>query len=191
MSTLKCTRLLENNPVIAGIRSPRQLSEALESNTDIIFLLYGNIYNLEKMVSLVRKAGKKAFVHLDLVKGFAQDSYFIKYLADEVHPEGIISTKNSLLQRAKQDGLMTIQRIFMLDSSALDVSLAAVKKVRPDAVEVLPGVCPKLLRNVSDSLDIPVITGGFIETEDEVRKSLEAGAVSCSTSKSSLWNFQI
>ncbi|MGI6110433.1 MAG: glycerol-3-phosphate responsive antiterminator, partial [Eubacteriaceae bacterium] len=103
------------------------------------------------------------------------------------HPAGVISTKNSLLQRAKQDGLMTIQRVFMLDSAALDVSLTAVRKVRPDAVEVLPGVVPKLITQVDEALNIPIITGGFIQTADEVKACLDAGAISCSTSDPKLW----
>lgn len=188
MSTLKCQHLFENNPVIAGVRSPKQLKEAIDSPTEVIFLLCGSIYNLEMMVNHIKQAGKSAFVHLDLIKGYGQDSYFIKYLADDIHPAGVISTKNSLLQRAKQDGLMTIQRVFMLDSAALEVSLNAVRKVRPDAVEVLPGVVPKLITRVDEALNIPIITGGFIQTAEEVRAGLEAGALSCSTSDPELWS---
>ena len=76
----------------------------------------------------------------------------------------------------------------MLDSAALEVSLNAVRKVRPDAVEVLPGVVPKLITRVDEALNIPIITGGFIQTAEEVRAGLEAGALSCSTSDPELWS---
>lgn len=189
MSVNKCQKLLENSPIIPAVRSPKQLKQAIESPCEAIFLLCGSIYNLNSMVSHVKKAGKSCFVHLDLIKGYGQDNYFVKYLADEIKPAGVISTKNSLLQRARQDGLMTIQRIFLLDSSALEVSLNAVQKVKPDAVELLPGLVPKLIRQTCKQVNTPVITGGFIETIEEVEASLAAGAVACSTSEPNLWTF--
>lgn len=188
MRNQRCTQLIKDNPVIAAVRSPKQLEAALNSKTNIIFLLGANIYNLDKMVTLVNQHNKSAFVHLDLLKGFAQDQYFIKYLAEEIRPEGIISTKNSMLQRAKQNGLSTIQRIFMLDSSALDVALNSVRKVQPDAVEILPGCAPKLITKIKDSIDVPIITGGFVDTLEDIQLNIKAGALSSSTSNTELWN---
>lgn len=188
MSTRKCFLMFQSNPIIVAVRNPKDIYEAVASDSQIIFLLSGNIYNLKKMVDYVNHAGKYAFVHLDLIKGYAQDNYFIKYLKEEIHPAGIISTRNSLVTRAKQEGLMTVQRLFLLDSSAMDVSISSAKKIKPDAVEILPGLVPKIIQNVKKELTIPIITGGFIETEAEVRSCIEAGAISASTSYKPLWN---
>lgn len=191
MLSKRCRQLLERNPIIAAVRSPKQLDTALQSNTDVVFILCGNIFNLDKMVSLVKKNGKRAFIHLDLLKGFALDNYFVKYLAEEIKPEGVISTRNSLLQRAKQDGLSTIQRIFMLDSSALDVSLNSIKKVKPDAVEILPGCAPKLIEKIKPLIEQPIITGGFIDSIEDIKINLQAGAISSSTSNPELWSVNL
>lgn len=191
MTNRRCTSLFKRNPIIAAVRTPKLLEDALSSDLEIIFLLCGNVFNLEKMVSLIHRSGKRAFVHLDLVKGFAQDSYFVKYLADEVKPEGVISTKNALLQRAKQDGLTTIQRVFLLDSSALEVSISSIQKVRPNAVEILPGCSPKLISKITQNIDLPIITGGFVDTIEEIKRNLEAGALSCSTSDVDLWSTKL
>ncbi|SDP42095.1 glycerol uptake operon antiterminator [Eubacterium maltosivorans] len=188
MSTRKCFLMFQANPIIAAVRNPKDIHDAIASDTQIIFLLGGNIYNLKKMVEYVNHAGKYAFVHLDLIKGYAQDNYFIKYLKEEITPTGIISTKNSLVTRAKQEGLMTIQRLFLLDSSAMDVSINSAKKIRPDAVEILPGLVPKIIHSVKKELTVPIITGGFIETEEEVRSCIDAGAISASTSYKPLWD---
>ena len=178
MSTRKCFLMFQANPIIAAVRNPKDIHDAIASDTQIIFLLGGNIYNLKKMVEYVNHAGKYAFVHL----------YFIKYLKEEINPTGIISTKNSLVARAKQEGLMTIQRLFLLDSSAMDVSINSAKKIRPDAVEILPGLVPKIIHSVKKELTVPIITGGFIETEEEVRSCIDAGAISASTSYKPLWD---
>ena len=188
MSTRKCFLMFQANTIIAAVRNPKDIHDAIASDTQIIFLLGGNIYNLKKMVEYVNHAGKYAFVHLDLIKGYAQDNYFIKYLKEEINPTGIISTKNSLVARAKQEGLMTIQRLFLLDSSAMDVSINSAKKIRPDAVEILPGLVPKIIHSVKKELTVPIITGGFIETEEEVRSCIDAGAISASTSYKPLWD---
>lgn len=188
MSTRKCFLMFQANPIIAAVRNPKDIHDAVASDSQIIFLLSGNIYNLKKLVEYVNHSGKHVFVHLDLLKGYAQDNYFIKYLKEEINPTGIISTKNALIARAKQEGLMTVQRLFLLDSSAMDVSLNSAKKIKPDAVEILPGLVPKIIHNVKKELNIPIITGGFIETEEEVRSCIDAGAISASTSHKPLWN---
>ncbi|MDD2414098.1 MAG: glycerol-3-phosphate responsive antiterminator [Eubacteriaceae bacterium] len=188
MSTRKSFLLFQENPIIAAVRNPRDIYDAVASPCQIIFLLTGNIYNLKQMVDYINASGKHAFVHLDLVKGYAQDHYFIKYLKEEIKPTGVISTRNSLISRAKQEGLMTIQRLFLLDSSAMDVTITSARKIKPDAVEILPGLVPKLIHKVRDELTLPIITGGFIETGEEVRSCIDAGSISSSTSHKPLWD---
>lgn len=188
MATRKCQHLLENNPIIPAIRNPRDIHDAIASPSQIIFLLTGNIYNLKTMVDYINSAGKYAFVHLDLLKGYAQDHYFVRYLKEKIHPEGVISTRNSLIVHAKKEGLLTIQRLFLLDSSALEVTLTSAKKIKPDAVEILPGIAPKIISRVRAGLtSTPIITGGFVETEEEVKAAINAGSYSSSTSYKPLW----
>jgi len=187
MTTKKCYRLFKENPIIAAVKNPRDIYEAVSSETHVIFLLCGNIYNLKKIVEYVKASDKIIFVHLDLLKGFAQDTYFIKYLKDEIAPHGVISTKNALVSRAKQEGMLTVQRLFLLDSSAMDVSVTSANKIKPDAVEILPGLVPKLIQSVKKEIQIPIITGGFIETREEVLSCIQAGALSVTTSAKDLW----
>ncbi len=188
MSTQKCFLMLKENPIIIAVRDPRDLADAIRTQSQIIFLLTGNVFNLKKMVEICLKAGKYVFTHLDLVKGYSQDNYFIKYLKDEIKPTGIISTKNNVISRAKQENLLTVQRLFLLDSSAMDVSIESARRIKPDAIEILPGLVPKLIKNVKSKINTPIITGGFIETPDEVCSCLLAGALSSSTSYKPLWN---
>lgn len=187
MSTQKCFLMLQDNPIIVAVRDPRDLKDALDSQSQIIFLLTGNVFNLKKMVEICLKAGKFVFVHLDLIKGYSQDNYFIKYLKDEIKPTGIISTKNNIISRAKHENLITVQRLFLLDSSAMNVSIESARRIKPDAIELLPGLVPKLIKLVQSKIDIPIISGGFIESPEEVRSCLLAGALSASTSHKPLW----
>lgn len=188
MSTRKCLLMFQDNPIIVAVRNPKDIYEAVRSQSKIVFLLTGNVFNLKKLVEICTKADKYVFTHLDLIKGYSLDNYFIKYLKDEIKPTGIITTKNNIITRAKQENLMTIQRLFLLDSSAMDISIDSAKKIKPDAVEILPGLVPKLIRSVKNEINIPIVTGGFIETEEEVRSCLAAGAIAASTSHKPLWD---
>lgn len=188
MQNKKCALLFQENPVIASVRNPKDIYKAVDSQIRIIFLLTGNIYNLGKMVEYCLASDKLVFVHLDLLKGYAEDHYFIRYLKEEINPTGVISTKNTAITRAKQEGLLTIQRMFLLDSAAVESAVISAKKIRPDAIEVLPALIPKMIHRIKEAVDLPIITGGFVETEAEVRSCIEAGALSVSTSREELWN---
>ena len=75
----------------------------------------------------------------------------------------------------------------MLDSSSLDNSLKSALELRQDAVEIMPGIIPKIIKKTCEKLHIPVIAGGLIEDKHEVITALEAGATSISTSRIDLW----
>ena len=55
----------------------------------------------------------------------------------------------------------------------------------------MPGIATKKIREFSDLAQVPVITGGLVETEEEVRAALEAGASAVTTGDQDLWNLNI
>lgn len=95
----------------------------------------------------VNHAGKYAFVHLDLIKDTRRILFLSNIWRKRSNPTGIISTKNSLVavltERSDDDHTAFI----LLDSSAMDVSINSAK-IRPDAVEILPGLVPKIIHSV-------------------------------------------
>ena len=59
-------------------------------------------------------------VHLDLVAGLTQKEISIDYIRDKTCADGIITTRANLIRHAKERGLATVLRYFVLDSMALD-----------------------------------------------------------------------
>lgn len=55
-------------------------------------------------------------MHIDLVDGLSAREVAVNSLIALCHPDGIISTHPSLIRRARHQGLLTIQRAFILDS---------------------------------------------------------------------------
>jgi glycerol uptake operon antiterminator len=45
-----------------------------------------------------------------------------------------------------------------------------------------------MIKEVKERLNTPILAGGLIRTEDEVRNALNAGATAITTSKIGLWN---
>jgi glycerol uptake operon antiterminator len=62
---------------------------------------------------------------------------------------------------------------------------------KPDIVEIMPAIVTKKIKEFSSLVDVPVIAGGLVETEDEVRAALDAGATVVSTGERELWTLKV
>lgn len=182
---------LKKNPIIAAVKDLDNLDAALNSDCEVIFLLCGTIFNLKEIVEKVKNKNKIIFIHVDLVEGFSRDATALKYIHDEIKPDGIISTKNSQLKVAKSLGLLTVQRIFIVDSLSIDTAVKASQMINPDSIEIMPGIMPRITKQLSSSLDVPVIVGGLISDSYEVSNAISGGALGVSTSSLKLWEMKI
>lgn len=178
---------LRLRPVIAAARSLEQVERAAASPAPAIFLLGGSILSLDGLVARARARGKRVFVHLDLLDGLGRDAAAVDWCARELKPDGMISTRAPLLRRAQEHGLITIQRLFLMDSSSLSHGIRLLKANPPSMVEVLPGLVPRAIARVSREVDRPVIAGGMVTRPEEVAQALAAGALAVSTSEQELW----
>lgn len=178
---------LHKNPVVAAVNGLDALDEALASDCTVMFVLASTILDVRGTVQRIRAAGKLAMVHLELVEGLASREVAVDALIELANPDGIISTKPALLRRAHQKGLATVQRVFALDSLSIATFLAQGASVKADVVEVLPGIMPRVIREISDALPVPVIAGGLIQKKEEVVDALRAGALAISTTNRAVW----
>ena len=182
---------LTMRPVIAAVRGQAEAEKAAKSPVAAVFLLGGSILTLKDTVQALRDAGKAVFVHMDLCEGLGRDAAAVCWCARNLRPDGMISTKSQLLHAAREEGLMTIQRMFLMDSASLVSGMKLLKGNPPDMVELMPGLVTKAISAVSGKLSIPVIAGGMITEADEVAGALKAGALAVSTSDPVLWRMGV
>lgn len=176
-----------DDPIIAAIRDVNDLEDALQSKVSAVFLLTGTLLNINEIVKQCH--GKKyIFLHIDLIEGLSSDAGAVRYLAEMVKPDGIISTRNNVIKHGKELGLYTIQRYFCMDSLSLHTGLKSIEQTNPDAVELLPGIIPRAVAYVASQVKKPIITGGMITTKEDVVEALKKGAIAVSTSCKELWN---
>ena len=174
-------------PVIAAVKDETGLAAALKSECEVIFLLFGSVVNIPDLVERVRGAGKLAIVHIDLLDGLSQREVAVDGLTRMCAPDGIISTRPALVRRARHLGLVTVQRAFILDSLALSNLPDQLSAGKPDFIEILPGIMPRVITEITQSTATPVIAGGLIKYKDEVIAALRGGAAAVSTTCPAVW----
>lgn len=178
---------IHDNPVIASINDFKQMEEVIKSPCNVTFLLTGDILNINRAVSKLKDNGKIVFIHIDLIGGLSKDVTALKFISENVKPHGIITTKSNLIKAGQNFGLLTIQRLFLLDSISIDSGINSIKQFRPDAIEILPGLIPRMIGKISKETRVPVIAGGLIEEKEDVINCLNAGAIGISTSNKKIW----
>ena len=180
-------QLFELNPVIAAVKDEQQLEKAINSNCDIIFFLFGNVCNIGELVSRAKSAGKLAFVHLDLTQGLSGKEIAADFVKQFTEADGVISTRPVLIKYAKNLGLITVFRFFLVDSLSLSGLKKQIDSCGADFVDIMPGVMPKVIKKVCEIASVPVITGGLIADKEDVISALSAGAQCISTTCEKLW----
>lgn len=179
--------ILEDCPVIAAVKDETGLKECLYSESQIIFLLFGDICSVGRYVEIAKSAGKMVFVHMDLIGGLGNKEVAVDFIREHTGVDGIISTKPQLVKRAKELGLFGILRIFVIDSMAFGNIEKQCASLVPDAVEILPGLMPKIIKKLCSTVNVPIIAGGLISDKEDVMNALNAGAVAISVTNQRVW----
>lgn len=182
---------LKARPVIAGLRDSTGVEAAIRHGVGVLFILGEDIFALQDSVAKAHAEGRLILAHVDLIKGIGRDEAGVRFLARTLGVDGILTTRSNLIGPAKREGLLAVQRLFVLDSESLEAGLPTVEKAAPDAVEMLPGVIlPTIAGQLARRGTLPpLIAGGLIRTAAQVDAVLSAGAVAVSTSESSLWGY--
>ena len=108
--------------ILPAARSLKQFEQLLKSPFEYIVLLEVHIGNLKTLKTEAEKHGKKVIIHADLIQGLKTDNFAADFLCNDIRPAGIISTRSNMIMKAKAKGIIAIQRMFLLDTIALEKS---------------------------------------------------------------------
>ncbi|MFD1738946.1 glycerol-3-phosphate responsive antiterminator [Bacillus salitolerans] len=178
---------LRNERVIASVKEEGHLDRALISDLSILFLMTGNVGIIKKYVDTCKRQKKIALLHVDKIGGLSSDREGLEFLVNYVKPDGIISTRNTMIRLAKKMNLITVQRLFLIDTDSFKQGLESVRTNLPDAVEVMPARIPEIIYKFKQQTNIPLITGGLLETPMQIKECIENGAIAVSTGNPKLW----
>jgi glycerol uptake operon antiterminator len=162
----------------------------LLSEASTVFLQGGPLAELGRVLetfSVPPLEHVSLFVHIDLVSGLENNEAGLDYLAGFERIAGVVSIHHHLAAPARRLGLMSIVRLFLSDSRAVERGVSIVTKSKPDAIEILPAaVAPKVAADFQHC-SIPRITGGLCRTEADVREALESGCRAVTSTRPELW----
>ena len=178
---------MTDSPVVAAVKNFEGIEKCLKSDVKIVFILFGDMCNIGKIVARMKQAEKIALVHLDLIEGLSAHEIAVDYIRKNTEADGIISTRMNMINRAKELSMYTVYRIFVLDSRAYQSIEKQKKQIRADFIEILPGVMPTIIRKINKLSSQAVIAGGLISDREDVIDALNAGAISVSTTNQDIW----
>lgn len=189
MATFDILKILTNGPVIPAARSMEGFKAAL-AHTVVpgVVLLFGDINSLPGLIAQAKEHKKCIILHVDLFDGIGKDKAGIRFLA-RLGITAIITTKTHLCKLAREEGMIVIQRLFLMDSDSLRTGLNLVRSFKPDAIEILPGSVPaSVVKKIIDETGLPILAGGLIRTQEDVDHAIERGISAVSTSRQELWD---
>lgn len=184
---MKLEDIFASSPVITAVKDDSGLEHALEKECSIVFILYGNVCSISRIVEKVKSHDKLAIVHVDLIMGLSSKEVAVDYIKENTRADGIISTKPGLVKRAMELGLIGGQRTFLIDSIALENTRKQLAAFQPDFMEILPGMMPKILKQVREITPVLLVAGGLLSDKQDIMAAFQAGVDAVSTTKEDLW----
>jgi glycerol uptake operon antiterminator len=179
----------DNQKVIPAARHVKDFELILKGPWIYLILLHSHVAQLQPLMDMARRHGKCVLIHADLVQGLKHDEAAAQYLCQVIKPYGIISTHSAVLNVAKKQKVVSVQRVFLLDSQSLETSYKVLATSAPDFVELIPGAMPHIIAEFKAHTGMTLLAGGFIRTMEDVRRAIEAGASAVTTSRRELWDY--
>lgn len=181
--------ILGQNTIIPSIRKLKYLDDALKSDSPFILLSDVHIGNLKSLTKKCHEENKKVIVHLDLVEGLTKDTKGVKILKELFEVDGVISPNQRIVNAAKKIELLSIYRLFLLDSRSFESGMKSLEKCHLDGIEMLPAPFAVHFVNAIKKAapGVPLLAGGFIDTPETIKQVFNAGFHALTTSKSELW----
>lgn len=179
--------------IIPVVWDPKQHIELL-GHASTVFLQGGSLADLPRALERFSELPLDelaVFVHIDLVAGLENSEAGLEYLASFQRLTGVVTVHHHLAAPARKLGLLSIVRLFLSDSRALERGLSIASKSRPDAIEILPTAVAAKVASDFRNCPIPRITGGICRSEDDIRDALQSGCRAITTTKPELWRLNV
>ena len=178
-------QLIEENPIILGINKESDLKLAAKAESQVVFTLFGSISNIGNTIHDLKKMKQLVFVNIDMVDGFSPRNSVVDFLKT-MELDGIISSKPTILRYAKEQGIFTIHRFFILDSSSWRSIDRQLEISQADIINIAPG-WTKVIQWTHERFSTPIISSGLVCDKEIVIENLNAGAIAICTTNPDVW----
>ncbi|HLW00324.1 MAG TPA: glycerol-3-phosphate responsive antiterminator [Ktedonobacterales bacterium] len=192
-STSPLLSLLKRSKTIPVVETRMQFAQVFDSPHVLAVLLrHCNLFEFKALLEQAHRRKLAIYVNADHIHGIHADAAGLRYLADQFHIAGVVSNHPKILALASSFGLETIQRIFAVDSTGLEIALESIDSDHTDLLEISPAlVIPHVIPGLSSPLPLPFIGSGLIQTTQQIQAILRANAAGVIVERSALWRNQL
>lgn len=176
-------------PVIPVVWDPTKHADLI-SHASIVILQGGSLAELPRVLDRFgeqKLSNIAVFAHIDLIAGLENSEAGMEYLAQFHRFAGIVTVHHYLAKPARRLGLLSVVRLFLSDSRAVDRGVAVAAKSQADAIEILPAVAAVKVAAELNRTALPRIGGGLCRTEADVREALDSGCRAVTSTRPELW----
>lgn len=184
---------LRDFKLIAAIKEPKSIEKAIKykENISAVILMTGNVLTAKEYVDVLQKEGLPVILHVEKIGGLGLDDYGIEFIKKYIKPFGIVTTKSSIIKKAKSKGMFVIQRVFLIDTEVYDHLVDSIDYLQSDIIEIMPSRAPDFLQKLVERSTIPIITGGLLTNICDAKEALAQGVTAVTTSNTDLWKLNI
>ncbi len=188
-SSVSLLNLPARNTIVPVVETRVQFVQALEtSQVKSILMRHCNLFEFSTLLESAQRSGCSVYVNMDHIDGIHPDAAGLRYIAEHLHVTGIVSNHPKVLSIGKQCGLETIQRIFAVDSTGLEMALESVDTSVVDILDFSPAlVVPHILPQLQPHLPLPYMASGLVYTSEQLRAILRTGVRAIAVTRSELW----
>ncbi|MBE1575707.1 glycerol-3-phosphate responsive antiterminator GlpP [Amycolatopsis sp. WAC 01375] len=183
----RITAAFADVPVCASVVGTAKVGDFANSASRVGILAAVPVGQLAKIVPVLTGLEKVLFVNIDSCPGLATDRGGVDFL-QEIGATGVVSTRVAPIERARTLSMLTMHKVFVTDRSNLNRSLEAVKRSRPDLVELMPAPIIPWMSAQAREVMSPFVAAGFVTDRSGVAHSLAMGALGAASSDSGLWS---
>jgi glycerol uptake operon antiterminator len=179
--------------VIPVVWDPGSHADLL-AHASCIFLQGGSLAELARTLATFSGPALQhvpLFVHIDLLAGLENSEAGLQFLAEFESIAGVVTVHHHLTAAARRHGMLSIVRLFVSDSRALDRGLSVVNKSRPDAIEILPAAAAVKVAPDFATSRIPRIAGGLCRSEADVAEVISSGCRAVTSTSPALWRLNL
>ncbi len=169
-------RTMPDQNLIPVLTTMKQVERFLDSSLDICLIQDVHFSLLKEIMRILHEHSKIGLVHIELIHGISNDEYGAQILTQQLRVDGIISSKPKIIETAKKNNALAVQRVFLIDSKSLTRSMASVNESLPDAVEVMPALTFPMFPYIRQQTQVELWAGGLVKNEETARAVLKAGA---------------
>ncbi len=167
--------MISKQPVIPVITSMKGLEAFLLTPLKVFILQDVHINHLKDMVNLAHEYQREVIVHIELIQGLANDEFGAQFLIQQIHVDGVISSKPKIIEMTLKNHCLGILRLFIMDSKSIKRSLQIVESVKPDVVEFLPALIYEIFPSFIKDIQAEVWAGGLVQNETQIQAILKTG----------------